>query len=331
MTSAVPTTVNPSVILKYIFKNNSKVKKDIDIYTLYLNLFKLFLNYKKNIDFLNYINSLVKDFPNISKINLLDINKNLAESVYMIYTNLFRYIFNKQTDILTHFKSTDLNQNKLGLSDNIYIYKWIYIYGNLSIKSKQYNFLEFRNKFLTGTLVYFNILINQFTYLKNILSDNEFNDLSSIENINVLEETMIQKIFDYNCNYIDSNIDNNLLSIFLGIPVKTALQIDNFSSFTSHEEFIKYKLELQEKILNQNKTVFSNTITNNFIKSINTDCKYLGTILTKYINTFIYQHSYNIRDIYIILYKYNDMSDERYSVKLKKFKEYYLENSFINL
>uniref|UniRef100_A0A6C0IY95 Uncharacterized protein n=1 Tax=viral metagenome TaxID=1070528 RepID=A0A6C0IY95_9ZZZZ len=329
------TTVNPTVVLKYIFKNQSK-KESLDLFSLYSNMYEVFLNYKADVQFLDFIKELIKDFPDIpdiSNVNLLENDKNLPESVYMIYTNLLRYFFNKQTDILKHFQQIDLNskENHLDLSKNIYIYKWIYIYGNLNVKSKEYNYLEFRNKFLKGTLIYFNVLINQFTYLKTIVNDNDFEAISSIENIRLLEDAIVEKIFKDKCNYIDSSIDSNLISTILGVPIRLALEIDFFTNFSSYQEFIDYKINLQEKILKQNKTVFNDTVSNNFIKSINTECKFLGTILTKYVNTFIFQHSKNIKDIYLILSKYKDMSDERYSVKLKKFKEYYLENSFINL
>ena len=329
------TTINTGIVLKYVFKNDNK-KNILDLYELYLNMYKLFSNYEKNLIFLDFINRLVRDFPymgNISDKKILDNDKYLGESVYIIYTNLLRYIFNKETDILKHFTSINFKhkENKLDLYENIYIYRWIYIYGNLGIKTKEYDYLEFRNKFLKGTLVYFNILINQLKYLKNIVCDKEFEDIISIEDTNLLENSIIKKIFEDKCNYIDSNIDSNLITILLGVPIRLALEIDFFTSFSSYQELINYKLNLQKKLLKQDKIVFNDILINNFIKTIDTDCKFIGKILSKFVNLFIYQHSDNIKDIYIILSKYKDMSDERYSVKLKKFKEYYLENSFINL
>ena len=113
------TTINTGVVLKYVFKNDNK-KNILDLYELYLNMYKLFSNYEKNLIFLDFINRLVRDFPymgNISDKKILDNDKYLGESVYIIYTNLLRYIFNKETDILKHFTSINFKhkENKLDL------------------------------------------------------------------------------------------------------------------------------------------------------------------------------------------------------------------------
>ena len=146
-------TINPITIIKYIFKSDIS-SLNLIIYTKIYNLITKYNSKTINNDILPIINNLCS--TNIK--NPKDIN-HLA--IYILYTQILKYTYNLEKHILNHLINN--NNNKLLLtnsfiqqSNNTSLCKYIYIYSSFFLNIK--SFLDYRNKFLVGTLIYFNFL-----------------------------------------------------------------------------------------------------------------------------------------------------------------------------
>ena len=308
------TTLEPKLILKYIFKSNSQ---DLNLYTNFYNL----------IQFYN-----ATQLTNHSKLYYdININNNYNNLLYFIlYSQILKYT-TPAPNILNMLDSKITNENNNENFSNIEnINKYIYCY--TFKQTTPMSFLNVRNSLITGTNVYFQLLFNKLCYLKDFLSEDDIDKLITFNNIKDIDNYIIELVFKKKkCLFLTT--DSKLISILIGFTIKVIVKHYKNSIIYSDKELINIRdtilsnhIKFTEKIYCEQNI---NTILQNF-NIINPD-KLFGHILNLYFDTFLISNiNKNIMDKVI-----NDINsifnkNDRHSINLRKFKNYFIESPFID-
>ena len=259
--------INSDVIIKYIFNNYKDPSLNINYYNLYTSFIKLCKLYNFDINFFKNIGIN----PEILSCLFDKKGKNDELVIFILYTELLRF-------------SCKENCNKNFLT-NDYLSNYTKIY----FSNKEYNinnYLDIKNKLVLITILHFNLYINIYTIAKEYISNDEMDEILKIDELSKIEDIIIKKIFKKKRNFIDINLDNNLVVNLMGLPLNIINKYSEVKVFRSCDDFYKIKNQIIDKIILNKETVFSEKILDRIIK-ISSENIPLGHIFTKFINRFI--------------------------------------------
>ena len=290
--------LNFETIMKYIFR------EDLLLNNIYSKFYKFIVNYKNN-SIINYsIDTINKKYNS----NLHKKDKKINEQlfIFMLYSQFFKY---KNIDKkIINFNST-INMNIIEINDNI-------------------NFIDYRNNFILNTLIYFSLIQKKILNVNKII-ESEYEHLLKLNSISQIEEEIIKIVFKKKkiLNlYSDQNIICALLNTNLNLLKKTTKKI----VFSNEKEIIELKNQIKTDKIQQ---LIPNSISNCIDKISIFDN--FDPIFSHIINIYFENFFKFFLDDNIIFHIYDQIKfieidkTERLSDKLRKLKNYYLENKYI--
>ena len=308
------TTLEPKLILKYVFKSTPK---NIDLYSNFYNLIQLY----DSSQFIDYI----KLYYSIS-INSSSSNNSFL--YFILYSQNFKYIKPKK-NILNILTSKIITENVAVNLNNIHsIYKYMYCYTLKNLKDSL--FINLRDALVLGTIVYFQSLHNKLCYLKDIITKEHIDKLVTFNNINDIDNYIIQVVFKKKkCLFLTT--DPKLISILMGISIKIIVKHYKNQMIYSNLEFIKLRDSIITESIKSSKPLFIDKeidiISQNF--NINNPNKLFLHILNLYFDTFLISFvSKRVIDKTINNIETNFNKNDRHSITLRKFKDYFIDPSF---
>jgi len=170
--------LDPVTIIKYTFKSDLDPIHNI----VYTNLYYL-INMYNTKSIINRILPIINNVCSEKTINIPHSHSYLV--IYLLYTQILKY---------SHYqKKTILDNLTFDVKNIEPIYKYIHAYS--SHYSNKTGFLEYRNKFIIGTLIYFNVLQSKLILINDLLTNVELNILLNIDNISEIDNNIIKLIF----------------------------------------------------------------------------------------------------------------------------------------
>ena len=315
--------LDPLTIIKYTFKSDLDPIHNI----IYTNLYYL-INMYNTKSIINRILPIINNVCSEKTINIPNTHNYLV--IFLLYTQILKCSHYREKTILDNLISDVKNIDVKNIES---IYKYIYAYS--SHYSNKTGFLEYRNKFIIGTLIYFNVLQSKLTLINDLLTNVELNILLNIDNISEIDNNIIKLIFKKK-KCLDIDLDKELLNTLLGVPYPIYIKYTKTTLFINYQEIIDLKDTLLDEIINKNSVIYTpqkiNSMLNNLF-FLNNNTLLFNHILNIYFDTFLYTHitNENVKLIYNHIYNLKVDKNLRLSLKLKRFKEYYLDNSFITL
>ena len=305
------TTLTPTLIIKYIF-NSSPLT--INLYT---NVYNLIQFYNSD-QFIEYI-KLYYDITIPENNNFL---------YFILYSQFFKYKrpTNNILNILTSKIDTTNNNVNLINIDTIYKYTYCYTLKHVNVTS----FINLRDKLNTGCVVYFALLYNKLSYLKDILTTEHIDKLVNFNSIIDIDNYIVQLVFNKKkCLLITT--DSKLISILMGVSNKIIVKYCTNLIISCNEEFIQIRDNILTENIESTEIIYSEQEINIILQNFNIDNpdKLFLHILNLYFNKFfisfitkpiIDKIIYNIESIF--------NKNDRHSITLRKFKNYFIDPSF---
>jgi hypothetical protein len=304
------TTLEPKLILKYVFKSTPK---NIDLYSNFYNLIQLY-NSSQFIDYIELYYSIT--------INSGSNNNNFL--YFILYSQIFKYIKPKK-NILNILTSKIITENL----NNIHsIYKYMYCYTLKQVNASL--FIHLRDALILGTIVYFQILYNKLCYLKDIVTKEHIDKLVTFNNINDIDNYIIQLVFKKKkCLFLTT--DSKLISILMGVSNKIIVKHYKNQMIHSNVEFIKIRDSIITKNIESSDPLFSDKEINIILQNFNiiNPNKLFLHILNLYFDTFLISFiSKRVIDKIVNNIETIFNKNDRHSITLRKFKDYFIDPSF---
>ena len=310
--------LDPKLIIKYIFKSTPE---KINLYLSFFNLVQLY-NGAKLIENLAGFYDISKYYRNNSN------NHNNVFLYFILYSEILRYQ-KPQKNILDLLISKSFTKNNSKNLTNISsVYKHIYCYSLKHLRTDL--FIDLRDELVRGSFIYFQLLYNKLSYLKDILTKEHIDKLVTFNNTDNIDNYIIKLVFKKK-NILFLKTDSKLISILMGVSNKIIVKHCKDTIIYNDEEFIRLRDSIFSENIESSEQLFSkestDTIAQNFC-IINPEKLFLH-ILNLYFDTFFtsFINQPLINKIFIHLDKIFDKND-RHSITLRKFKDYFIDPSF---
>ena len=303
--------LTPTLIIKYIF-NSSPL--NINLYTNFYNLIQ-FYNSDQLIQYL--------------KLNYdITVPENNNFLYFIFYSQFFKYKrpTNNILNQLTFKINTTNNTVNLINIDTIYKYTYCYTLKHLNETS----FINIRDKLNTGCIVYFALLHNKLSYLKDILTTENIDKMVTFNSIVDIDNYIIKLVFNKK-KFLSTITDSKLISILMGVSNKIIVKYCTNLIISCNEEFIQIRDNILTENIESTEIIYSEQEINIILQNFNIDNpdKLFLHILNLYFNKFfisfitkpiIDKIIYNIESIF--------NKNDRHSITLRKFKNYFIDPSF---